>query len=258
MSEVRLNCPYCVAHGKSPDTRRHLYVNTASNLFFCQRCNEAGVWDDSIPMEQPKITQNKFEDIDIFSFDYVPQFSKRMAGIREKVLAYGLTRLPKEIIYSKAAWSPDLPERLIFPMWHPSISGVIICWQGRAIVPDIKPKYLTCGIKSEYVYEYDSVEEWAVLCEGPIDALSTPHGIAILGKCLSKFQIDMIGSKYLRVYWFLDKDTVNEKKVVEQKKELAKYVSVIDIPFENGDGKDANEIGYDKMIEKLRRLGEKI
>lgn len=256
MSEIRIDCSYCVIHGKTPDTKRHLYINTINNLFFCQRCGEHGIWDDMTPIVGAEVSQDKFADVDIFKFDINPIHMKAMREVREKVLVYGITRLPQKVIYEKCGWSPDLPNRLFFPIWHPNIERVVVCWQGRAIDDEIKPKYLTHGLKAHYIYEYDNVKEWAVLTEGPIDALSTPHGIAIFGKCLSDQQIGMIGSKYNRVYWMLDKDTLGDDRVKAQKNKLRAYTFVEEIPFSPFEGKDAGEIGYERMVEKLRKLGE--
>lgn len=40
--EIRLNCPNCEKVGKTPDTKKHLYVNVGKGVFHCFRCGWSG------------------------------------------------------------------------------------------------------------------------------------------------------------------------------------------------------------------------
>ena len=242
--EQKINCPYCVLYGKTPDKKQHLYINTISNLFFCQRCNHAGLWDDDMPPIELSEPSAKFDKVELFKFNELI-----MSEDKDKVLKYALSRLPEEIVLKETMWSSDMPTRLFFPIF---VKDNIVTWQARSIV-NANPKYISWGKVSEYVYNIKSTD-WAVLCEGPINALSCPNGIAIFGKSLSGIQEFMIVSVYKKIYLALDYGTDKEREKIKNK--LKRYIEVIDIKFE--DKRDINDLGYDYISDKLRSLGENI
>lgn len=241
MSELRINCIYCEHNGLSPDVGKHLYVNRTKLVFFCQRCNTSGVWIGTLPTPQ-RVFKNRYSNIELFNFSI-----KGQNPIGNKVFDYITQRLPEDVVREKVRWCPTI-ERAFFPLW---VNGKVKVWNARA-VDDTKPKYLTHGEKSKYVYGLEETKDWAVLCEGPMDALSSPNGIAIFGKYLSDTQFSLIASKYRKIYWAMDFDTRGQKNVEEQKKKLSKYVEIIDLKLEQ----DPNSLGKDKMNEILRLSGE--
>jgi hypothetical protein len=92
-------------------------------------------------------------------------------------------------------------DRLIIPV---VFGGVPVGWQARAITGFTriqKPKYWTspgCS-KSWFVYNYDwaSTFSGVVIAEGPTDVWRIgPAGVAILGRRLSKWQVNLIGSTW--------------------------------------------------------------
>lgn len=219
-------------YGHTIDAGRHLYINTVTKVYYCHRCNASGKWNGGIlPAETMK--PKKQRDIDLFSF----AVESKAAG---EVYSYCINRLPENIVNERIRWSPQITNRAFFPVWS---EGNLCMWQGRSI-DNSKPKYLISGNVSQYLYNFETVDNWAVLCEGPFDALSTPHGIALFGKNVSRIQFNMIISKYNKIYWALDKDTRKDKKLILIKKELENSIEVIDLDF---DEKDPCDVGYEGM-----------
>ena len=237
--ELRRNCTYCPLYGHTIDTGKHLYINTVGKVYYCQRCNASGKWNGGVlPIDTLK--PKKPREIDLFSFKIDNEISK-------SVYEYCTGRLPESIVKERIRWSPQIDNRAFFPVWS---EGEMCMWQGRSI-DGSNPKYLTSGNVSQYLYNFDSVDDWAVICEGPFDALSTPHGIALFGKNVSRIQFNLIISKYHTVYWALDKDTRKDKKLKDVKEGLQKSIKVIDLDF---DEKDPCDVGYKGMKELIDGL----
>ena len=250
--ELRRQCPYCPLQGLTPDVGKHLYINTNKNVFYCQRCNHSGKWEGGdLPIDTmlPSLS-NKFDKVELFTFD-ITTMNKHFNYWRDRAYEYGLTRLPEEVIKSKARWSPDLLNRIFFPVYS---EGEVCMWQARTILEEGKPKFLSNGSISNYLYNLENVnDDWAVLTEGPIDALSTPNGIASFGKNLSNIHFDLIVSKYDTLYWGYDSDTRKQKSLITMKGNLKEFINVIDLDF--GDKKDPNEISYLGMERILEDVG---
>ena len=88
-----------------------------------------------------------------------------------------------------------------------------------------------------------------MLCEGPLDALSSPNGVALFGKDISNIQFKMLVSKFEKLYWALDGDTTRQKKIEEFKHNLGLYLEVIDIPMESHE--DPNTLGIEEMQRRI-------
>lgn len=232
--EKRYNCPYCVLKGKSADTKGHLYVNEAKGVFHCKRCDERGRWDGKQTLRAYKAKPSRsLRGLDLFTFNI-------KGG--ERQFEYISKRLPEDVVRRKCRWTPTVPNRVFFPFGEDY-------WQARSI-DGKKPKYLTYGRTSEYVYNAEEVEDFAVILEGPINALSTPHGVAIFGKALSRTQEYILTFKYKRLIVALDYGA--EKEAKEMQKRLANYVKTDIIYLE--DERDANNLGWDYMEEKIKCL----
>ena len=229
-------CGYCGGVLRS-DTKGHMYVNVEKRVYNCKRCDASGKLDPDEILKKYKSykrTKAQTKDIDLFNFDIVTREAK-------SVFAYALTRLPKSIVRKYCRWSPQLLGRLIFPIYYKELLG----YSARTILAEgRRPKYLTSGPKSKMVYRFDEVEDWAVITEGTIDALSTPHGVCAFGKSVSEFQIKLLSSKYNTLYIALDADAERTAKKLETKlKKMRVKVYRLQLP----EGEDPNSLGYEQM-----------
>lgn len=247
--ETALDCKFCEPSGLTKDTGQHLYVNIRKKVYFCHRCGAKGKWEAQFPSALLAPTKreakyNKYENVELFHFKI-----KGDHPVANLVYDYICKRLPVDIVMDKVRWCPDI-KRAIFPLW---VDGKVMMWQGRTIYKKVKPKYLIMGPCSQYLYGFDEAEDWAVLVEGPIDALSCCNGVALFGKSISDRQFQMLSSKFKKIYWCLDGDTIGEKRIEKQKKKLKEFVEVIDLKLPKH--KDANDLGMEAMNELLRVSG---
>lgn len=240
--ERKFSCPYCVVTGKTPDTKGHLYVNKEKGVYYCQRCGVKGKLKrdcDTLQLKtMPSIPSNKFDNVTFVNLVSALHISKNA----QDVMDYCLKRLPYDSIIPDIWWSEDIPRRAFFVIWD---ENKPVVWQGRSIDKDIKPKYLTWGKKSEYIYNYENVnEEWAVLCEGPFSALSCPNGLALFGNHLSVQQGILLASKFQKLYLAVEKGAEREWEEIENS--LQKFVKCVKLKMGE---KDSNDYGYEKMKE---------
>lgn len=265
--EKQINCPFCISQNKTPDTKKHLYLNEAKGVYFCQRCGRGGsIGGDLIPFNtgypgasegyNSRMLPNKFDNIELAKLYYSADLDSRAYS----VWRYCLNRLPAKVVEDKIYWSPDLPYRAIFPIFSRSLMryyGEIDVWQGRTIEPNVKPKYLTWGKCSRYLYNFEEIkDDWAVLTEGPFSCLSTPNGIASFGKRLSMVQFGLVVSRFNRIYFCYDTDTYKDGKVLKLKEDLARFVEVINV--EMPDQQDPNDLGWERMSELLKTYGASV
>lgn len=249
--EERFDCIYCVLHGLTPDKKGHLYMNRLKGCYHCKRCGESGAIDDGGRRKifglspYNAVSSHRWDNIDLFTFS---PMMLRGCPEAKKVFDYAIGRLPKEIVWAHTMQSPDLPNRWFFPVWgEDGRCGNIVMWQARDITGIEEAKYISWGKKSEYIYNLDHVEDYAVVCEGPINALSCPHGVAVFGKDLSDTQLLLLTHKYDTVYLALDYDARYWRDRMQEK--LAPYVDVRIIEFE--DDRDPNDLGWDYMKRRI-------
>ncbi len=244
---VRKNCPFCRVRLGTPDTKQHLYILPKTGKFrrltyYCHRCGASGPVSKTMWLIGDTRKRVDPASIDLFSFKIRSEES-------DKLYNYLVDRgLSKGVIYKKARWSPDLPNRVIFPLW---VNKKVVLINARSIDKDEEVRYITYGDKSKYIYNFDEVDDWAVLCEGVFDALSTPHGICIFGKRISTVQKDMLISKYRVIFNALDPDALKEK--IALTKLLSRYMKIYNIKFKKGE--DANSIGWNEMVKRIKATG---
>lgn len=233
---------FCGIHGLTPDTKKHLYINTKKGVYYCQRCSHSGKWKGGdLPTEVWLPKKDKYKDVELFPL--TTGFNKE----KSKVIDYCLGRLPEEVVYERVRWSPQITNRAFFPVYS---EGELCIWQGRAIEDWIKPKYLTWGPCSQYLYNFEYVtDKWGCITEGPVDALSVPNGVALFGKDMSDIQMSMIVSKFDKVYWCLDGDTKNQKRVNANKDKLRNFIEVVNVPLAKDE--DCNSVGYEEMERRI-------
>jgi len=249
--EIRQNCWMCPVKGSTPDTGGHLYINTVKNVYHCKRCDARGVWEPgAFPVEQWVRTKTDYSFVDLYRWDKKTPYLKGNT-YHNKVKEYTLARLPEEIVLERTKWSPQIVNRVFFPVYS---EGKVAMWQGRSI-DDSKPRYLSHGNVSHYLYNLEyTTDDWCTLCEGPFDALASPNGVALFGKSISEVQSMILTSKFKTIYWALDGDTSKQKRVAEQKHNIKQFVKVIDVPM--GVDEDPSSIGMEGMKEKIWQLSQ--
>ena len=244
---MRKDCPFCQIRGLTPDTKQHLYLLPApkkyrSPQYYCHRCGAKGyAGPKTLWLHKNSKTSPKPESFELFTFNFLPEESK---PIRDYLLTRGLGQ---EDILRRARWSPDIPGRAIFPLYVGGVPKVLSC---RA-VDKREPKYLTYGPMGHYVYGLDEVETWAVVCEGVISALNTPHGVALYSKHLTIHQRDLLASRYSLLINAIEND--NPAAIKDKKRFttiMSNYMPVYEINFEPG--QDPATLGFKAMEEKIR------
>lgn len=245
--EINRNCPYCIEAGKTPDLGRHLYINTKKKLMFCHRCNYTGKWNGVGLPGDMKTKKSELMKIDITLFKHFIYLNEQQSRVYE----YCLARLPKEVVDTRVGWSSKIPNRAVFPVWDSEDRTKLSMWQARTVEPGKKPKYLSSGPKSQYVFNLENAEDYCVLTEGPFDALASPNGVCIFGKHPSDIQLRLLLAKFDTIYWALDPETQGEIKLEETKKTLKRYIKVIDVPLTGTE--DPSSVGFEEMH---RRIGD--
>lgn len=145
--------------------------------------------------------------------------------------------------------------RMIVPCMY---EGQLQFYQGRSLLPGMTPKYLNVKLpdrevhKSLFFYNEDLLDtlDHVYLCEGWSDAETCETGIASFGWKLSKHQFD----KLLQKRSFLEAITVVSdkgfyEKQVAQFSPYADYLEIKVLNLDNEPGKDANDLGYDRIRE---------
>ena len=243
--EISRNCTHCVLSGKSPDTGRHLQINTVKKVQYCYRCGFRGRWDGAmLPTDEAGKPPKEMREIELYSFNIEGKDHRELVD-------YLKGRLPWDVVLAKLRWSPQLPKRVVFPVW----SGEdLVMWQARTVEEGVRPKYLSSGRKSEVVYGFEDAEDYCTLTEGPFDALSSPNGVCVFGKDISEIQHRLLTSKFRTIYWALDPDTQGSKREEALKESLKQLVEVIDVPLE--EGVDPADLGMEEMKRRIDGLRE--
>ena len=226
--EVRALCNKCGSQKK--------YINKDKMVYFCFKCGDRGrLAGGLLP---PPIRTAPARQIDMFTFKIKNAESR---AVYEYMLGRGF---PSELIEKCVRWSPDLSGRAILPLWT---GDKIPYWTARAI-NGAEPKYLSSGQKSKFVYGIDRAKGWAVLCEGPLDALASPNGIAIMGKIPSAIQLSLIASRFSTVFLAIDGDAPKER--LELKRQLQRYLTVKEVYLEADE--DPASLGIREMESRIR------
>lgn len=241
--EVKSKCPYCPGRGLTPDPEEHLYTNPEKGVYFCFRCQATGVVKLRGGGLARPVSVKAPRQIMLFSF-------KLLCKESTPIYNYLLGRLPYTAFCHAVKWSPDVPGRAIFPIF---IHDKLVFWTARAI-GNREPKYLSSGSKSFFVYNMQPGDDWAVLCEGPFDALSTPNGVAIFGKLPSKRQVALLVNRYKMIYIALDGDADRKETI----KSLIPYVRVKEVRIgtdDEGRKEDPASLGWREMQRRISEVG---
>jgi 5S rRNA maturation endonuclease (ribonuclease M5) len=129
----------------------------------------------------------------------------------------------------------NMHKRVIVPCyWHKKLIGYI----GRAVDPDVKPKYWN-KFDTGYVFNVDrQLADWkfVIVCEGPFDAMSV-DGVAVMSNQISEQQADIIDSLGREVIVVADRDQAGSKLL----KDAQEYGWTASFPVWQETCKDINE-----------------
>ena len=159
----------------------------------------------------------------------------------------------------------DFIGRVIIPFWK---NDKVVFFQGRSLYDQHFPKYLTpsteYGIKSsDVLYPFDTKQDYVVICEGPIDAISLQlegvNATATMGSNISNIQISTLkkwGGKLICGY---DNDEAGRKGIMQIERMRKQYLMApMEYVFPIG-AKDWNEmrvkdLGCQVHIQKNSRV----
>lgn len=229
--EVRVNCPYCEKNGKTPDRKRHLYLNTWKKAFICFRCGEKGRFTnmDSLLLYANNISNtydslrtrlNRFSPIftpiDIDSFS-VPVTTKTLAY--KYLVSRGVTQEEITQYQFRIGINEEWGGRILIPFFR---NGVCVYLVGRTYTHQT-PKYKNYKVpKNNILFNFENIKDECIICEGVFSALtaqrvSKKSAIALLGKYISTTQANLIASKCAKVWLALDGDVESEERAMVAK-----------------------------------------
>lgn len=242
MAETVKNCPYCEVRGFTPDTTQNLCINTDMKVYHCWKCGAKGRWKGKLLLSGKTSRKLDPAAFDLLGFDIETPESK---VIFKYLLGRGL--IPDEIL-KEVRWSPQMKLRAIFPVY---VDGEIKVFNARAVRKDDKPKYVTAGSKEKYVYRFDLFDSWSTLTEGPLDAHSSPHGIATFGKGISEYQLRLIASKFSTVFVAYDPDAPKARHdTYYALKDAGVDTYLVYLPK----GYDPNKLGLAEMTQRINNI----
>lgn len=221
--EIRINSIFAEDHKKK------LYINTETGLWICFKSGEKGNFV-SLVSKLENCTYREAEALLANNYAGTTLLAKKIVDEVEstdlKDFYNHVKPIPYEIDHSddeyvKKCWlhlfkrkllsssgyyefyagvSGPLENRLVIPFHAAPLPGIwrtptLLYYQARALDPDMKPRYLNCKTnkKSAILYPYETSENYVVVCEGPLDAISLKrHGVnatAIMGSSISEEQL---------------------------------------------------------------------
>jgi hypothetical protein len=273
--EVRVNCPFCILRGQSPNTTKKLFINIDKKVYNCFRCEARGKLSLLFPqleaisiagegiMNRIEQKDNELEhlpnvkSLDDLTYpwdDLVGEFLSKREGYR-----WTIKELVEKVYFcehynknDKAIFGP----RLIFPIYQ---LGSYRGFQGRTIYKNTDPKYVgaTNMDKKGTLYNYDtafSQRKRLVIVEGFFDQLRVGDtAVATIGKEVSQTQLRLIRlGSFKEIIVFMDRDA--EKKSYEVAQELSRYFSTfVALPTRKDPGEmETEEIEYVLHDKKVR------
>lgn len=242
--EYRFNCPQCGDHG------HHMYINVQELVGHCKRCTfsfhlveifgRAGLPKHVI---KPKVRRVVKE---VPTEDFIPletAVSDFSEVARQYLKRRGIFSLQDIYLGIQGQWFG----RVVFPVFE---RGKMVFATGRSIIGR-EPKYHnTEGEKSWHVYRLDVMASSPsiIICEGCIDALTVPGGIALFGKDISPVQVAKLKVALgpdKPVFIGLDGDArIDAEKMHRQLRAHFRRVRILNIP----DGEDLNSLGRNTRL----------
>jgi len=262
--EIRVNCPFCVKRGKTPDTKFHLYMNSRKEVYYCFRCGARGSFSSlpndligimldtysKLPLEKKEVNiRNVFETV----YDVLNSLTDFQATDSSLIGELYL----KQRLFENTSTSTDIPKKLyrilenktnksiwiIFFSYN--IWGEIDYYTLRKIFSKVflNPKFSKPLFKLDIFSAIEKKEVYLV--EGIFDALSLylsgiKNVFSLLGKELTDLQTEeLLDYGFEKIYIVLDGDAIsNEIKIANKLKGHFNEVFIGMLPYE----KDPNDL----------------
>ena len=239
--EIRINSIF------TEDDKKKLYINTETGLWICFKSGEKGNFVSLVSiLEQCSyrqaealladkyagttllarriINETSSTDLDDFykNVTVIPYDIPDNAGdIVKKCWAYLFKRrllTPKATEKFYAGIDGPLLNRLVIPFY--ANQSTLLYYQARALDPDVKPRYLNCKTnkKSAILYPYNTLDNYVVVCEGPLDAISLQlqhvNATAIMGSSISEEQLRALKMFNHNIIAGFDNDEAGRKSLL--------------------------------------------
>jgi hypothetical protein len=202
-AETRFDCPYCYKHDGYVDRKKHLHVNIGKKIVHCFRCGTAK------PLHQ------LFRDL------HLNALAREYVVLRSPVeIQLKSVELPDDIIYPWKAYSGETWEAyaeeiayakkrgMNMTNWHyfGFLYDKVLIFNSKANIShywerNIYDKHFNMPSAAKPLYFLDEASKYPVIviAEGPFDALawnagSIRHGVALIGKSISDFQLGNLSS----------------------------------------------------------------
>jgi len=257
------NCPFCEHRGKTPDTKKKLYLYKNTNLLICFRCGYKDVlepFDYYVDSDNVEDYGSSFRSFVVDEEDFLSRFSSNLS---EKAISYLSKRKILPHISSFYEIREDISSQaIVFPIRDEN--GDLVSYVLRSYADDAtwRYKYPFGFKKSHYVYNLFRVKEidTVVVCEGVISAISAVPvlkqsiavPVATFGKQMSDAQMFKIYEKgvkklYLAYEW---DDITNVVKTARRLSDFFK-VYICRMPVFNVDGfkifGDPNDVNFNYL-----------
>jgi DNA primase len=280
--EFYICCPFCVKHGKTPDTQFKLGFNVKRRVYHCYRCRSRGSLADIKELQllsfyQENKTLDKFQerlmakpkrDVDVFDIDKisVPLTREDTPIAFQYMLNRGYT--PEEIAFYSTRVGMEYTDefgdiiyrwrgRVIFPFYY---EGSCIYAVGRSYNGK-EPKYLNSTLpKGLVVYGIDNiVGKVCILCEGIISAHAAQRStgisaVSVLGQDPLDLQLARLRNKVEVLYNALDGDVEPAKRRKLNKKLALMGFQVYDIEMPYGEDPDSLKEKFPEYFQQAKRV----
>ena len=230
------------------DWKKHMSVNVDSGLWQCFKTGRSGIFTrlyaeaEGIPYFRAQ------RDLMIKNFEFlgeeVPELDRPETKLEldtSKLIPINLASVDSEnkkevdawnFLFSRALFNlneeEDAPfylclegkfsDRIIIPF---EADGVVFYFQARALY-DQTPKYLNPSTEiapkpSDILYPYDENEDYLVVCEGPLDALSLQrkgiNATATIGSSVSPRQAEILSTFQGKIILGYDNDEAGQRGI---------------------------------------------
>lgn len=240
---AQTHCPFC-ARGKGGF---HLGFNLEYGNFNCWRCGKHSVWDVVSSLINTKNKSKIYQTIQQYQIKGLKKQTKKRAATRKRNINYppetktlsaqhkkylrgrGFNPIELETLWELLGTkhlSGEWNWRIIIPIHN--LEGQVVAFQGRAISPNVKPKYKMINKEeaaeepSGLVYGLHKVEgESIIITEGPADVWRVgPGAVALFGTDWTMGQANKL-RKFNNRYILFDPEPTAQKKAYE----LAEWLS---------------------------------
>jgi hypothetical protein len=288
--EFFTNCPFCYQKLGKVDDKFHLGFNILKKVYNCLRCQSRGRLSDLKELSLLSgNTATTFNDLKnkinkIF-------LRKRVNLVNLDEISCPITKSETPFAYKylllRGFTDQDIEKyniRVGMPFFDESKDREVRKWVGRILFPFFnisnectyvvgrsyngkEPRYInTEGSKSAILYNINNVNGKVIICEGIVSSIfankaTGVSAVALLGKTITDYQVNLLKNKTNEVYLSLDADTTAEEqnKVIIKLLKADIKVNLIKIPLtqtDNGKLKDPADYkdGYQKFFSESESI----